>query len=235
MYYFFRKRAALSLLENQLAMSTQVSVKIEMFAGNILQNTFCTFHCMLLSCAHPKCRFTPICCATGAETLLLLTAYCILLLAYGGFPPSLHAFFIAERRTELRHMNHSRRGVVSCWHANTIQQRDTACNCTKRSRNFWATAGGGFLAQGNNRRGSNSCLTIVRPALYRQRQPATNSPPAIHDADGHCTRNCSCITLLWLHHNHIMSISYHNNGLGSSHQSVGSWFIFMCFLLRIFC
>jgi len=31
-----------------------------------------------------------------------------------------------------------------------------------------------FLAQGNNwRGGSNSCLTIVRPALYRKSQPAT--------------------------------------------------------------
>ena len=33
------------------------------------------------------------------------------------------------------------------------------------------------------------------------------------------------ITLLWLHHNHKKSISYHNNGLVSSHQSVGRWFI----------
>jgi len=36
----------------------------------------------------------------------------------------------------------------------------------------------------------------------------------------------SCITLLWLHHNHKSSISYHKNGLVSSHQSVGRWFIF---------
>ena len=39
---------------------------------------------------------------------------------------------------------------------------------------------------------------------------------------------------LWLHHNHKMSISYHNNGFVSSHQPVGRWFIFMCFLVRIF-
>ena len=29
------------------------------------------------------------------------------------------------------------------------------------------------------------------------------------------TRNSSCITLFWLHHNHKMSISYHKNGLVS--------------------
>jgi len=40
------------------------------------------------------------------------------------------------------------------------------------------------------------------------------------------TTHSSCITLLWLHHNHKMSISYHKNGLVSSHQSVGRWFIF---------
>ena len=44
----------------------------------------------------------------------------------------------------------------------------------------------------------------------------------------------SCITLLWLHHNHKMSISYHKNGLVSNHQSVSRWFIFMCFEVRIF-
>ena len=67
------------------------------------------------------------------------------LLAYGGFPPSLHALFIAERRAQSRHVNHSRRGMVRRWHANTIQQRDTARNCTKRSRNFWATTGGSSI------------------------------------------------------------------------------------------
>jgi len=30
------------------------------------------------------------------------------------------------------------------WHTNTIQQRDTAHNCTERSQNFWDTAGGSF-------------------------------------------------------------------------------------------
>ena len=36
----------------------------------------------------------------------------------------------------------------------------------------------------------------------------------------------SCITLLSLHHNHKISINDHKNGLISSHQSVGRWFIF---------
>jgi len=45
----------------------------------------------------------------------------------------------------------------------------------------------------------------------------------------------SCITLLWLHrHNHKMSMSYHKNGLVSNHESVSRWFIFMCFVVRIF-
>ena len=48
------------------------------------------------------------------------------------------------------------------------------------------------------------------------------------------TRTGSCITLLWLHHNHKMSISYHKNGLVSSHQTVRRWFIFMCFVVRMF-
>jgi len=48
-----------------------------------------------------------------------------------------------------------------------------------------------------------------------------------HAADGHYTRNSSCITLLWLHHNHKMPISYHINGLVSSHQSVGRWLNFV--------
>jgi len=47
-------------------------------------------------------------------------------------------------------------------------------------------------------------------------------------------RNSSCITLLWLHHNHKMFISYHENGLVSSHQTVGRWFNFVCFVVRIF-
>ena len=40
-------------------------------------------------------------------------------------------------------------------------------------------------------------------------------------------RASSCITLLWLCHNHKMSINYHKNGLVSSHQTVGRWFIFI--------
>jgi len=63
---------------------------------------------------------------------------------------------------------------------------------------------------------------------------AFNSPHPIHAADGHCTRNSSCITLLWLHYNHKMSISYHKNWLVSSHQSVGRGLFFMCFVVRIF-
>jgi len=42
---------------------------------------------------------------------------------------------------------------------------------------------------------------------------ALNSP---HPTTLH-TGNSSCITLLWLHHNHKMSIRYHKNGLASSH------------------
>jgi len=48
------------------------------------------------------------------------------------------------------------------------------------------------------------------------------------------TGNSSCITLLWIHNNHKMSISCHKNELVSSHQTVGRWFIFMCFVVRIF-
>ena len=61
-----------------------------------------------------------------------------------------------------------------------------------------------------------------------------NNPHPLHAADGHYTRYSSCITFLWLHHNHKMPISYHKNGLVSSHQSVGRWLIFMCFVVRIF-
>jgi len=56
----------------------------------------------------------------------------------------------------------------------------------------------------------------------------TPHPTTLH------TRNSSCITLLWLHHNHKMSIRYHKNGLASSHQTVERWFIFMRFVIRIF-
>jgi len=41
------------------------------------------------------------------------------------------------------------------------------------------------------------------------------------------TRASSCITLLWLYHNHKISLNYHKNGLVSSHQTVGSW-LFLC-------
>jgi len=58
----------------------------------------------------------------------------------------------------------------------------------------------------------------------------------IHVTNGHYTRNISCITLLWLHHNHKMSISCHKNALVSihHHQSVGGWLIFAYFVVRIF-
>ena len=58
---------------------------------------------------------------------------------------------------------------------------------------------------------------------------ALNNPHPIHVADGHYTRNSRFITLLLVHHNHKMPISYHNNGLVSSHQSIGRWLIFTCF------
>jgi len=48
------------------------------------------------------------------------------------------------------------------------------------------------------------------------------------------THASSCIALLWLYHNHKMSVNYHKNGLVSSHQIVGRWFIFKCFVVRIF-
>ena len=48
------------------------------------------------------------------------------------------------------------------------------------------------------------------------------------------TRASSCITLLWLYHNHKMSLNYHKNGFVSSHQTDGRWFILMWFVVRIF-
>jgi len=48
------------------------------------------------------------------------------------------------------------------------------------------------------------------------------------------TRNSSCIKLLWLHHNHKMSISYHKIGLVSRHQSVGRWLTFYVLWLEYF-
>jgi len=56
------------------------------------------------------------------------------------------------------------------------------------------------------------------------------SPHPILAADGHYIRNSSCMTLLWLHHNHKMSISYHKNASVGSHRSVGRWLIFYVFL-----
>jgi len=44
----------------------------------------------------------------------------------------------------------------------------------------------------------------------------------------------SCMTLLCLYHNHKMSVNYHKNGFVSSHQTDGNWFIFTCFVVRIF-
>ena len=74
---------------------------------------------------------------------------------------------------------------------------------------------------------------VLKPRCC-QLHTALNSPHPIHAADGHYIRNSSCITLLWLCHNHKMSIRCHKNGLVSSHRSVGRWLIFMCFVVRIF-
>jgi len=38
---------------------------------------------------------------------------------------------------------------------------------------------------------------------------ALNNPYPIYAADGYYTRDSSCITLLWLHHNHNVCVSYH--------------------------
>jgi len=61
------------------------------------------------------------------------------------FPSELHALFIAERRAQSRHINHTRRGTVRHWHANTMLQCDTARESTRCSRNFWANAGGSSI------------------------------------------------------------------------------------------
>ena len=73
------------------------------------------------------------------------------------FPTELPCFVYCGKATQSRHTNHSRRSTVKRWHTNTIQQR-AARICTKRSRNFWDTAGASsielsarFLAQGNDR------------------------------------------------------------------------------------
>jgi len=67
------------------------------------------------------------------------------------------------------------------------------------------------------------CATGVETSLL---YIALDSPHPTHAVDGHYTRHSSCITLLWLHHNHKMFITCHKNGLASSHQSFGRWFIF---------
>ena len=60
-----------------------MNIKMNDFIGNILQNKFYACCYILLSGTRPKRRCTPICDAatllraTGAETLLLLTEYCI--------------------------------------------------------------------------------------------------------------------------------------------------------------
>jgi len=54
-----------------------------------------------------------------------------------GCPPT---WFIAERRAPSQH-----HGTVRRWHANTMQHRGAARNCTMRSRNFRATAGGSSI------------------------------------------------------------------------------------------
>jgi len=58
---------------------------------------------------------------------------------------------------------------------------------------------------------------------------------ASHDCDEIFSRPSEIFCVLhWLHHNHKISVGYHKNGLVSSHQSIGRWFIFMCFVLKIF-
>jgi len=62
---------------------------------------------------------------------------------------------------------------------------------------------------------------------------ALNSPHLHNAADGRCIRNSSCITLLWLHHIHNMSLNYHKNGLVSSHQPLTDGLFVMCFVVRM--
>jgi len=68
----------------------------------------------------------------------------------------------------------------------------------------------------------NWCRYLAAVKLHT----ALNSLHPIHAAYGHYTRNSTCMTLLWLHHSHKMSISYHKNGLVGIRQSAGRWFIF---------
>ena len=72
-------------------------------------------------------------------------------------------------------------------------------------------------------------VQLVPKSRCCQLHTARNSPHLICAADGHYTRNRSCITLLWLHNNHKTSTNFHKNGLISSHQSFGRWLIFYMF------
>jgi len=60
------------------------------------------------------------------------------------------------------------------------------------------------------------------------------SPHPIHAADGHYTRSSSCITLLWLHHNHKVSVSYHKADLSVVTNPLANVLFFMCFIVRTF-
>ena len=102
------------------------------------------------------------------------------------FPPCLHALFIAERRAQSQHMNHSRRSIVRRWHASTIQQHDTVRNCTNAVAIFGppqAVAAlarelsARFLAQGNNRRGDRTPASWLWGQLFTDRG---NRPPRGH-------------------------------------------------------
>jgi len=68
--------------------------------------------------------------------------------------------------------------------------------------------------------------TGAETSLLLKLHSSLNSPYPIHAADGYYTRVSSCKTLLWLHHDHKTSVSYHENVLVSSLQAVGRWFVF---------
>jgi len=53
-----------------------------------------------------------------------------------------------------------------------------------------------------------------------------NSLHTIQAVDAYCSYYCSCITFLFLHHNHKTSVSHHKNVLVSSRQSVVRWVIY---------
>jgi len=67
------------------------------------------------------------------------------------------------------------------------------------------------------------------PNTYGHHIPLSEIPHEIFLRTPLYTRNSSCIALLWLHHNHKMSINYHKIGWVSRHQSVGRWLIFYVF------